>query len=94
MCTHSRSKSDSPKSSLSCLGDQPKYDYPWANVFVDHIYTFIRFISVPPDKPKGCKDAVLRIQNGEELQEFCGTFTDEQLSEKAFLSFGDYQYIR
>lgn len=56
---------------------------------------------MPPDKGdketnqagKGCKTAVLRIKNGEELQEFCGQFSMEELSEKAFLSSGDYQYI-
>ena len=43
---------------------------------------------------EGCKTAVVRVKNGERLQELCGNFHDEQLSREAFISTGHFQYIR
>ena len=59
-----------------------------------HEYNTIQTPYSLPYVGRGCQHAVLRIQNGGEMGEICGTFTDVDLSKQAVVSVSDKEKIQ
>ncbi|XP_060597255.1 cubilin-like isoform X3 [Ruditapes philippinarum] len=46
------------------------------------------------DGGEGCKNAVLRVQNGKEMSEICGTFNENEMSKTSITSTGNTEVIQ